>query len=102
MGALASTEKWERPAATTMEPSSLASTEKWAGAEAAMAAMAGGERLARTEPWEQGMAGAGAMATRAAPPPRTGRRTGLVVLGVLVLGLAAALLAALVTAHVRG
>ncbi|AUX24161.1 uncharacterized protein SOCEGT47_046980 [Sorangium cellulosum] len=102
MGALASTEKWERPAATIMEPSSLVSTEKWAGAEAAMVARAGGERLARTEPWEQGMAGAGAMATRAAPPPRTRRRTGLVVLGVLALGLAAALLAALVTAHVRG
>jgi serine/threonine-protein kinase len=90
-GTLASTETWERPTAATMEPGTLMSTEKWAEAAAVMAAMAGGERLARTEPWNGAGAGVAIVATSAAS---SRARQRLIVVGVLVLGLAALLAAA--------
>ncbi|WP_441292918.1 serine/threonine-protein kinase [Sorangium sp. KYC3313] len=93
-GALVSTEKWDGAAAAGPGAGAPVSTEKWEGAAAVMAGAAAGERLARTEPWEQAKAGASVRATCAALS-RT--RWGLVV--ALVVGLVA-LLAVLVVALV--
>ncbi|WP_437730259.1 serine/threonine-protein kinase [Sorangium sp. So ce1335] len=95
--ALVSTEKWDGAAVPAAGMGTPASTEKWAGAAAVMAARPAGERLARTEPWEQARAGAGVMATRAAS---SRIRWVLVVVGVLALGLVA-LLATVVVGSMR-
>ncbi|WP_438022270.1 serine/threonine-protein kinase [Sorangium sp. So ce233] len=72
------------PATSVKATRTVVSTERWDGA--ALAAVAAGEPLARTEPWEQARAGAEAVPTRAAS---SRARWALVM--VLVLGLAALL-----------
>ncbi|WP_437989443.1 serine/threonine-protein kinase [Sorangium sp. So ce145] len=87
--ALASTEKWEASAFAAAEVGMLVSTKRWEVTAAVPAAVPAGGRLARTEPWEAASAGAGVVGAGAA---RAQVKWGLVVLGVLVLGLAAAFL----------
>ncbi|KYF63968.1 protein kinase [Sorangium cellulosum] len=94
--ALVRTETWNGAAAAITGAGTLVSTEPWAGAAAVMAAAPPGERLTRTESWEPTRAGAvspGAASQRS--------RWGLVVLGALLLGLAAALLAAVMVGLTR-
>ncbi|WP_437766392.1 protein kinase [Sorangium sp. So ce281] len=85
------TERWEGAAAPVTGAGTRVSTERWDGAAAITAAVSGAERLARTEPWDAARAGARSSGARAASP-RT--RWGLVVLVVLALGVAMALIAA--------
>ncbi|WP_437661627.1 hypothetical protein [Sorangium sp. So ce1182] len=93
-----STEKWDGAIALRPGMGTLVSTEKWDGA-AALAGMAGGERFAKTEPWEQARDGARAM-TAGAVSSRT--RWALVVIGVLVLGLTALIAAVVVARLAKG
>ncbi|WP_437739432.1 hypothetical protein WMF39_27285 [Sorangium sp. So ce1504] len=86
-----STERWEGVAAPVTGAGMRVSTERWEGAAAITAAVPGAERLARTESWDAARAGARLSGARAASP-RT--RWGLVVLVVLALGMAMALIAA--------
>ncbi|WP_438031663.1 serine/threonine-protein kinase [Sorangium sp. So ce204] len=88
---LVSTERWEGAAAPVTGAGTRGSTERWDGAAAIAAAVPGAERLARTEPWDAARAGARSSRARAASP-RT--RWGLVVLVMLALGVAMALIAA--------
>lgn len=88
-----STERWEGAAAPVTGAGTRVSTERWEGAAAITAAVPGAEaeRLARTEPWDAARVGARSPGPRAASP---WTRWGLVVLGVLALGVAMALIAA--------
>ncbi|WP_437669485.1 serine/threonine-protein kinase [Sorangium sp. So ce131] len=88
-------------AAYGAETSTLVSTEKWEGAEAVLAGVAREGRLARTEPWREAQTRAGAGVVGVSVAPRRAS-WGLVVVGVLVLGLTAALLAVVVVRLARG
>ncbi|KYG11391.1 protein kinase [Sorangium cellulosum] len=91
---LVSTARWEGAAASAAGAGTLVSTERWEGAAAIAAAAPGAERLARTEPWDAARAGARSSGARATSPRARWGLVVLVVLVVLALGVAVALLAA--------